>query len=172
MSTQGTHTLQFFVTLLADLQEFKLIATCLSPHIAELAYLNNATHFIQKVIFYFPLEVTLPFFATASKYFVDFALNKNSICVLKQMMKKIKVVEVEHSFDESVLKELKKNFMSPLMMNFDKIIQDSFGNYVVQFVYECLGEYYCVGITEMILKRFIRYSLHKFSGNVVYKCIS
>ena len=51
------------------------------------------------------------------------------------------------------------------------IIQDTYGNYVVQFFYEYLGSKFCWNITNVILERFKKYSVQKFSGNVLVKCV-
>ena len=63
------------------------------------------------------------------------------MCVVKQMMKKMNGKETQ-SIDNSMkgeIEDIKKNFIKIISLNIDKIIQDSYGNYVVQFSYEFFG---------------------------------
>ena len=89
-----------------------------------------STQFIQKIIKIFPLEITLKFFYIADKHFLKFATDKNAMCVLKYMMKGIKSNE---NIEKTL--EIKKHFINSITLNTDKIIQDCYGNYVIQFCY-------------------------------------
>lgn len=63
------------------------------------------------------------------------------MCVVKQMMKKINGKETQN-IDNSMkneIEDIKKIFIKIISLNIDKIIQDSYGNYVVQFSYEFFG---------------------------------
>jgi hypothetical protein len=62
--------------------------------------------------------------------------------------------------------------INSITLNTDKIIQDCYGNYVVQFCYELFGESRSSGITEMIIEKFVQFSLQKYSSSVVSKCIN
>ena len=62
--------------------------------------------------------------------------------------------------------------MNKLLFNFDTIIQDAYGNYVVQFFFDYFGEKYCWSLTNLILSKFKEFSMQKFSGMTVYKCVS
>jgi hypothetical protein len=68
--------------------------------------------------------------------------------------------------------EAKKKFINEVTFCIDKIIQDAFGNYIIQFCYELFGEDKCAGITEMITERFPQFAIQKYSSSVVYKCVS
>ena len=151
LSTQGTHTLQSLVPLISTPEEISLIVEHLTPHFVELAPSKNATHFIQKIVAFFPITSTLTFFELALHNFSSFATDKNSICVLKRMMIKIKDSEKDNFH---FLPPLKQNLLHFLLTNFDKIIQDAFGNYVVQFFFEYFGEEYCLTIKNIILDKF------------------
>lgn len=68
--------------------------------------------------------------------------------------------------------EVRKNLINSITLNTDKIIQDSYGNYVIQFCYELFGESKSSGITEMIIEKFVQFSLQKYSSSVVSKCLA
>lgn len=68
--------------------------------------------------------------------------------------------------------EIKKHFINSITLNTPYIIQDNYGNYVVQFCYELFGEAKSSGITQMILEKFHQFSLHRYSSSVVWRCIN
>lgn len=51
---------------------------------------NNATHFIQKIIKIFPLDYTINFFHFVTENLMAFALDKNAMCVIKHMMRRLR----------------------------------------------------------------------------------
>lgn len=57
-----------------------------------------------------------------------------------------------------------------IVNDLDTIIQDPFGNYVVQYAYEIYKQEVCRPITEKIVQKFAQYSVQKFSSCVVEKC--
>ena len=135
-STQGTHTLQSFVPLMtAEEEQLQLVERILTSFVQD-SLLPNSTHFIQKVVAFFPLAATLPFFDAAFDHFADFSVNKNAICVLKRMISKLRESEKCHS---QYVGQLRGRFLLAVEGSFDKIVQDTYGNYVVQFLFENFG---------------------------------
>jgi hypothetical protein len=69
------------------------------------------------------------------------------------MMKKLKDIEDAgfKSMDKNENEDLKRRFINGTVLNIDRIIQDCYGNYVVQFCFEFFGSERCIRITEMIL---------------------
>lgn len=57
--------------------------------------------------------------------------------------------------------------MKNMSSNLDAVIQDPFGNYIVQYAYETFGEAKCKKITDEIINKFTQYCIQKFSANVV-----
>lgn len=86
---QGTHTLQAFSALLSGEDEWNVVMRSIQEHFLELAEHPNATHLLQKVIMLCPLSLTLPFIQMATLQLLQFALQKNAMCVLKQMMRRL-----------------------------------------------------------------------------------
>lgn len=113
----------------------------MKPYLCELSQHANGTHFIQKIINIFPLKYTLDYFYEVCSRFIDYATNKNAMCVVKQIMKKMNDKDMSN-IDNSMkneLEDIKKKFIKIISLNIDRIIQDSYGNYVVQFCYEFFG---------------------------------
>lgn len=90
---QGTHTLQTLIALLTQDEEHALVINTVRNSLYELSEHANATHFVQKIINVIPFKHTLPCFTIACDSFLKFAINKNAMCVLKQMMRKLKDIE-------------------------------------------------------------------------------
>ena len=65
--------------------------------------------------------------------FLHFALDKNAMCVIKQMIKRIS--ELENSGKSPQAPEARKQFVHSVNFNIDRIIGDPFGNYILQFCY-------------------------------------
>lgn len=90
---QGTHSLQTLIALFTNNDEYKLICDSVKPNYLALAQHPNATHFLQKIITLFPLSQTMDFIQIVNADFLAYALDKNAMCVIKQMIKKISELE-------------------------------------------------------------------------------
>jgi hypothetical protein len=95
------------------------------------------------------------------------------MCVLKQMMKKLKDIQDSgfKSVSRNEVEDIQRKMINAAALNIHHIIEDCYGNYVVQFCYEYFGSERCARITEMIIDRFPQYSMQKYSGSVVLKCV-
>lgn len=139
---QGTHTIQLFVSFLTLPEELELIVESIKPEFEHLCFNSTSTYFIQKIVKVFPILTTIQFYYLAEKNFMKFATDKNAMCVLKYMLRRIKEEESQPG-----IAELKKHFINSITLNTHKIIQDCYGNYVIQFCYELFGETKSSGIT-------------------------
>jgi hypothetical protein len=86
---QGTHSLQTLIALFTNDDEYMLVCDSIRPTYLNLAQHPNATHFLQKIIALFPLSQTMDFVQIVNSDFLSFALDKNAMCVIKQMIKRI-----------------------------------------------------------------------------------
>jgi hypothetical protein len=89
------------------------------------------------------------------------------------MMRKLKDIQDAgfKSVDRNEGEDLQRKFTNATALNIDRLIQDCYGNYVVQFCYEFFGSERCLRVTEMILERFPQFSIQKYSSSVVLKCV-
>ena len=157
---KGTHSLQTLITIITTSQERHIICKALEKDLIFLSENINATHLIQKIIQTFDSLYLMDFFSQLEKEFIRLCKNSYGICVLKCFMKKIQ------NNDESIAKIIKN-----ISENLDAVIQDPFGNYIVQYAYEMYGEAKCKKITDEIVNNFTQYCIQKFSANVVDNCI-
>lgn len=68
--------------------------------------------------------------------------------------------------------EFEKVFVMLIANNLEQIIQDPFGNYVVQHAYDTFKHEKCRPITNRLIEKLPQYSIQKFSSCVVEKCLS
>lgn len=88
---QGTHTVQTFLDYLQNSHElYQLICSSIKNDFEQLCLHPISTHFIQKIIKSFPIDVTLHFYNIANDNFLKFATDQNAMCVLKYMLRRIK----------------------------------------------------------------------------------
>lgn len=137
---QGTHAFQDFLSVLATPQQFMLVLNTVRCNFYELSVHNNATHFIQKVVKTFPLHLMNEFFYYCVQNMYQFACDKNGMCVLKHMLRKLKQISEltvdkspEHEECLKLAQQYKKWFVQGTLFNLDAIIGDMYGNYVIQF---------------------------------------
>lgn len=86
---QGTHSLQTLIALFTTDDEYKLVCDSIRGTYLALAQHPNATHLLQKVISLFPLSHTIDFMQIVNADFLSYALDKNAMCVIKQMIKRV-----------------------------------------------------------------------------------
>jgi hypothetical protein len=90
---QGTHSLQTLIALFTSDDEYKQVCDSVRTSYLSLAQHPNATHFLQKIIILFPLSQTMDFIHIVNSDFLNFALDKNAMCVIKQMIKRVSELE-------------------------------------------------------------------------------
>lgn len=58
-----------------------------------------------------------------------------------------------------------------MVTHLDEIIQDPYGNYAIQHAMDVYGDINCSCLIERVLSKVVQLSIHKYSSNVVEKCI-
>jgi hypothetical protein len=87
---KGTHTVQAFLDCFTLSEEYSLVSMQIAQDFYSLSCHSNATHFIQKVVKTFPLECTIAYFHYIAANLMTFALDKNGMCVVKHMMRRLR----------------------------------------------------------------------------------
>lgn len=158
-NASGTHSLQTLVEM-ANLNEEKIILKqCAEKDVIKLSLDNNATHVIQKIISLLRDNERELIISTILKNFNRLAYDSNGICVLKKI--------VSNCDADSIKLEIIRKILSNAL----EIIQNPFGNYIVQSVIEEWGHSLCKDIINIIINNIISLSMQKFSSNVVEKIL-
>lgn len=102
------------------------------------------------------------------KSFLRLSQNQTAVLVVHPYLTQIKAfmhkaIGIDH---------MERVFVMLIVNDMDNIIQDPFGNYVVQYAYEVYKQEVCRPITDKIIQKFTQYSVQKFSSCVVEKCVN
>lgn len=134
---KGTYSLQTLITIITTAQEIHIICKALEKDLIFLCENLHANHLIQKIIQTFDPLYLIDIFSQLEKEFIRLCKNPHGICVLKWFMKKIQN-------NDEIINRITKT----MSLNLDAVIQDPFGNYIVQYAYEVYGENRCKAITR------------------------
>ena len=94
------------------------------------------------------------------------------MCVIKHMIRRFRQLQGKEQEYYQNLEYIRRHLINYVTFNVDRLIMDSYGNYVIQFCYELFDIEKCSAITQRILFKFAFYANGKFSSNVILKCIS
>jgi len=157
---KGTHSLQAIVGHIDSQDEFTLMRSIVGPYVFELSMDARANYVIQKLINVIPPDSSSFLYQPLFDNFVQVANNSFGLLVLKQMMARVEQKEL-----------LKNRVVELTCLNFEKLIQNPYGNYAIQHIVE----YYpkdSLMIMNKILTKIIPYSSQKISSNVIEKCLT
>lgn len=157
---KGTHALQAIVAQLTSPEEFALIKHIVGTSIFELSMDPRANYVIQKLINVIPIDSSQFIYQPLFDNFIQVANNSFGLLVLKQMMGRVEQKEV-----------LKQRVVELTCLNFEKLIQNPYGNYAIQHIMEFYPKE-SLPIMNKILIKIIPYSSQKISSNVIEKCLT
>jgi hypothetical protein len=157
---KGTHSLQAIVALIDTEEEFGLIKKTLEGSVFELSMDPRANYVIQKLINTIPIDSSHFLYQPLFNNFVQMANNSFGLLVLKQMMARVEQRDT-----------LKQKIVELTCLNFEKLIQNPFGNYAIQHIVEFYPKESHI-IKSKMLTKIIPYSSQKISSNVIEKCLT
>jgi hypothetical protein len=157
---KGTHSLQAIVALVDTEEEASLIKKTLEGSVFELSMDPRANYVIQKLINTLPIDSSHFLYQPLFNNFVQMANNSFGLLVLKQMMARVEQRDT-----------LKQKIVELTCLNFEKLIQNPFGNYAIQHIVEFYPKESHI-IKSKMLTKIIPYSSQKISSNVIEKCLT
>ncbi|CAK73217.1 unnamed protein product (macronuclear) [Paramecium tetraurelia] len=157
---KGTHAIQSLVSLISCKQEEEMVENSIKNNIIPLTLDSQGTHLIKKIIARFSEDRLNYIFHKLMDRFIQVVNHQFGLCVLKDLITKFK-----NNLEKSAI------IINRMKDHLDEIIQDPFGNYGVQHVIDVYGDLRCNCIIDKILLKLIQLSIHKYSSNVVEKCI-
>ncbi|CAD8126428.1 unnamed protein product [Paramecium sonneborni] len=157
---KGTHSIQSLVSLISSKQEEEMVENNIKNNIITLTLDNQGTHLIKKIITRFSEDRLHHIFHKLMDRFILIVNHQFGLCVLKDLITKFK-----NNPDKSNI------IINKIKEHLEEIVQDPFGNYGVQHAIDIYGDYRCTSIIDKILLKLIQLSIHKYSSNVVEKCI-
>ncbi|KAK2591425.1 hypothetical protein QQS21_010889 [Conoideocrella luteorostrata] len=158
LNQHGTRALQKMIEYVSTPQQVHLIIEALRFRVVELIQDLNGNHVIQKCLNKLTSLDAQFIFDAVGNNCIEVGTHRHGCCVLQRC--------IDHASGEQ------KPWLIGRITNHARIlVQDPFGNYVVQYIID-LNE---PSFTEPVVATFqgciIQLSRHKFSSNVIEKCL-
>ncbi|KAI6780373.1 Pumilio domain-containing protein-like protein [Emericellopsis cladophorae] len=158
LNTHGTRALQKMIEYVQSPQQIQVIIEALRFRVVELIQDLNGNHVIQKCLNKLSSPNSQFIFDAVGGSCVEVGTHRHGCCVLQRC--------IDHASGEQKLWLIQR-----ITEHARVLVQDPFGNYVVQYIID-LGE---PTFTEPIVATFqgcvSQLSRHKFSSNVMEKCL-
>ena len=155
----GTHSLQSLIEIVNMKEEEDLIKECVKEDVIKLSLDNNGTHVMQKIVSCLNEKERTHINQTILGNFYKLVFDSNGLCVLKKFI----------NGNQST--EIKKQVIDKIQMNALEIVQNPFGNYIIQHIFDEWGVGSLKELLGIIINNVISLSMQKFSSNVVEKCL-
>ncbi|KAI9852044.1 MAG: hypothetical protein M1838_002013 [Thelocarpon superellum] len=158
LNQHGTRALQKMIEFISTPEQVQTIIFALHDRVVELIQDLNGNHVIQKCLNRLTPEDAQFIFDAVGHNCVVVGTHRHGCCVLQRC--------IDHASGIQ-----KGNLVRQISMNSFPLVQDPFGNYVVQYILD-LGE---PSYTEPLIRGFVGHvaalSKQKFSSNVIEKCL-
>ncbi|GAM24851.1 hypothetical protein SAMD00019534_080260 [Acytostelium subglobosum LB1] len=161
MNMHGTRAVQKMIEFLTYPEQIALIKKALANHVVQLIQDLNGNHVIQKCLNKLPPEDNQFIYDSVSTTpnCISVATHRHGCCVLQRCI-------------DNASPSQKKQLINEIISNALVLVQDPFGNYVVQYVLDLQ----IPGLATEMSKRFLGHvpilATQKFSSNVVEKCLN
>jgi len=156
-NSSGTHALQSLIEIINLPEEEELLKLCVRSCVVSLSININGTHVVQKVVSCIKEQNREQINKIILDNFTKLIFDSNGICVLKKFI------------NGNMSEDVKSLFLAKICESPLEIIQNPFGNYIVQYIIEEWGLNSCGDIVKIIIPNIISLSMQKFSSNVVEK---
>ncbi|KAK3817753.1 MAG: armadillo-type protein [Benniella sp.] len=158
LNMHGTRAVQKMIEFLSTPQQIAIVVHALDSSVVTLIKDLNGNHVIQKCLNKFTSDDNQFIYNAISAHCVEVATHRHGCCVLQRCLDHASVMQKIQLVQEITFHAL-------------TLVQDPYGNYVVQYVLELQDS----GFTDALIRRFIGnvciLSVQKFSSNVMEKCI-
>ena len=153
----GTYPIQTIIEHLSSDIEKMIIISAIKDRFEELIYDPFGCHVLEKILICFEDEYTMFIYSYIFDNFLYIANNNNGICIIKKIL----------SFTNK--KSLHDKLKGIVIENAIYLIQQSYGNFVIQVIIESWSDY--KEIISLFKDHFFKLSLEKYASNVIERCI-
>ncbi|KAF2878427.1 armadillo-type protein [Massariosphaeria phaeospora] len=158
LNQHGTRALQKMIEFISTADQIQTIIGALSNQVVDLIKDLNGNHVIQKCLNHLKAEDAQFIFDAVGKHCITVGTHRHGCCVLQRC--------IDHASGFQ-----KAQLVRQITANSFQLVQDPFGNYVVQYVLDLNDPNFtnplCIGFAGKIAEL----SKQKFSSNVIEKCI-
>ena len=158
LNQHGTRALQKMIEFLSTSEQIETVIQALQDNVVELIQDLNGNHVIQKCLNRLVPEDAQFIFNAVGKNCVVVGTHRHGCCVLQRC--------IDHASGQQ-----KADLVSQITQNAYRLVQDPFGNYVLQYIVDLNEPSFTNPLCYSFQTRVVELSKHKFSSNVVEKCI-
>ena len=161
-SIYGKRVLQKIIMQTNDSLRSQL-SLILQPHVVEMCKHQHSCHIIQRCLVSWNRSDNFFVYEQVKMYALEICTNQWGCCIFQRCMD---YMENEH----------KVSMAQKICENLIVLIQDPFGNYVVQYILDMEIDFLIHSTIDLILAqcnspKFLEFCCQKFSSNVMEKCI-
>ena len=130
----------------------------LAPQAARLCIDANGNHVIQRVLQRLPHAHARFVFDAVAAAVGEVARHRHGCCVIQRCL-------------DSPKSQARSNLVSNIVSKALELMQDAYGNYVVQYVLDVCSEEEASAVCQSVAGRVSMLAIQKFSSNVMEKCL-
>ncbi|KAK8169594.1 hypothetical protein IWX90DRAFT_485521 [Phyllosticta citrichinensis] len=158
LNQHGTRALQKMIEYVSTRDQINTIIAALCQNVVTLIQDLNGNHVIQKCLNHLGSEDAAFIFHAVGDACVIVGTHRHGCCVLQRC--------IDHSSGHQ-----RNTLIAQITGNAISLVQDPFGNYVVQYILDLQEEGFTVPLCQSFRGRVCQLSKQKFSSNVMEKCI-
>lgn len=158
LNQHGTRALQKMIEFISTPGQIQTIIEALRYQVVELIQDLNGNHVIQKCLNKLSPTDAQFIFDAVGHHCVDVGTHRHGCCVLQRC--------IDHASGEQ-----KAWLIRQISNNAFTLVQDPFGNYVVQYILDLNEPVFTEPLVAMFQGRVGQLSRQKFSSNVIEKCL-
>lgn len=158
LNMHGTRAVQKTIDFVSTPAQTEAIIQAFSCHVVSLIKDLNGNHVIQKCLNRLSASDNQFIYDAVAAKCVDVATHRHGCCVLQRC--------IDHASETQ-----RRQLVQEITMYSQTLVQDPFGNYVVQYVLDLDDPAFTQSVTQQFLGHVFQLSTQKFSSNVMEKCI-
>ena len=158
LNQHGTRALQKMIEYISTQEQIRTVIYALKGSVVELVQDLNGNHVIQKCLTRLKGENAEFIYQAVGNFCVKVGTHRHGCCVIQRC--------IDHASDEQ-----KKRLIAQITMNSIALVQDPYGNYVVQYILDLGESYFTTRMCYTFYGKIALLSKQKFSSNVIEKCL-
>lgn len=158
LNQHGTRALQKMIEFISTEEQTKMIIKALSGQVVDLIQDLNGNHVIQKCLNHLKSAEAQFIFDAVGEHCVIVGTHRHGCCVLQRC--------IDHASGFQ-----KVDLVRKITSNSFHLVQDPFGNYVVQYILDLNDPTFTTPMCAGFQGKIVELSKQKFSSNVIEKCI-
>ena len=158
LNSHGTRALQKMIEFVSTAEQIQTVTHALNDRVVELIQDLNGNHVIQKCLNRLTPDDAKFIFDTVGENCVAVGTHRHGCCVLQRC--------IDHATGGQ-----KAKLINQIIAKAFHLVQDPFGNYVLQYIVDLQEEIFTNPLCEAFQGQIPPLSKQKFSSNVIEKCI-